>query len=553
MVVGELLWASVRTRPDIAFAVSIMGQQVTKRPKWVCQLGNHVLGFLKHTWDHCLLYPSEVGGHGHDGILQIPRHEGLLEAYTDISFAPNGNRSYQGILVSFAGAPVQWEANRQSFHTLSTAESELMAAIEGMSMTQSVEALLKVMYEERVHEKVLYGDNASTISIIEKPDGPWRTRHLRLRANYLKEKLKNYPEEWKIRHQKGSTLVADLLTKPVTQIATWRRFWKALSFLVSAAHEEVADREKDTTYETDEPIAKGESGGCDCGGEESPTESNNAQDAAVKIAKVGLLLGLVEKIHWNPEHSHVKTILCIVFTVLLSFFIWQWRELSGSLLAKGRNFCRRLQVSLASSLEFDNKNQEKKEQEEQKKRVRENEPTPEEGRNVKEEKQRKDETPIEKPRDEGFFGKSPKVKGGVLEGAVDRRVVRPATIVIMLMLWLTQKSCLETQCPCRMVPVTTAPRAALPIRVLSGRLQWRMWRRTSSLRRWEWLLTCVLVTIKRLKGYQNFGMKNDLKVPLGTTRMNGWTAGWIVDGLFGPTGRKEFDGSIRYIRGIRFM
>ena len=371
MVVGELLWASVRTRPDIAFAVSIMGQQVTKRPKWVCQLGNHVLGFLKHTWDHCLLYPSEVGGHGHDGILQIPRHEALLEAYTDISFAPNGNRSYQGILVFFAGAPVQWEANRQSFHTLSTAESELMAAIEGMSMTQSVEALLKVMYEERVHEKVLYGDNASTISIIEKPDGPWRTRHLRLRANYLKEKLKNYPDEWKIRHQKGSTLVADLLTKPVTQMATWRRFWKALSFLVSAAHEEVVDSEKETTYETDGPETKGDSGGCNCVGEELPTESSNAQDAAVKIAKVGLLLGLVEKIPWNPEHSHVKTILCIVFTVLLSFFIWQWRELSESLLAKGRNFCRKLQVSLVSLLEFDNKNQEKKEQEERQKRVRE--------------------------------------------------------------------------------------------------------------------------------------------------------------------------------------
>ena len=426
MVVGELLWASVRTRPDIAFAVSIMGQQVTKRPKWVCQLGNHVLGFLKHTWDHCLLYPSEVGGHGHDGILQIPRHEALLEAYTDISFAPNGNRSYQGILVFFAGAPVQWEANRQSFHTLSTAESELMAAIEGMSMTQSVEALLKVMYEERVHEKVLYGDNASTISIT---DGPWRTRHLRLRANYLKEKLKNYPEEWKIRHEKGSTLVADLLTKPVTQMATWRRFWKALSFLVSAAHE-VVDSEKDTTYETDGPETKGDSGGCNCVGEELPTESRNAQDTAVKIAKVGLLLGLVEKIPWNPEHSHVKTILCIVFTVLLSFFIWQWRELSESLLAKGRNFCRKLQVSLVSSLEFDNKNQEKKEQEERQKRVRENEPTPIEGRNAKEdveEKLRKDETPIENPRDEGFFGNSSKVRGGVLEGAVDRRVVRPAT------------------------------------------------------------------------------------------------------------------------------
>ena len=43
-ITGELLWAAGRTRPDISFVVSIMGQQVTKRPKWVMQLGEHVLG-----------------------------------------------------------------------------------------------------------------------------------------------------------------------------------------------------------------------------------------------------------------------------------------------------------------------------------------------------------------------------------------------------------------------------------------------------------------------------------------------------------------------------
>ncbi len=64
MVTGELLWTAVRARPDMSFAVSIMGQQVIKRPKWACQLGNHVLGFLKSSWDHCLRYSSEVGGHG---------------------------------------------------------------------------------------------------------------------------------------------------------------------------------------------------------------------------------------------------------------------------------------------------------------------------------------------------------------------------------------------------------------------------------------------------------------------------------------------------------
>ena len=395
MVTGELLWAAVRSRPDISFSVSVMGQQVTKRPQWVCQLGKHVLGFLKSTWDHCLLYSSEVGGHGHDGILQIPRHEALIETYTDISFAPHGNRSYQGVLVFFAGAPVQWEANRQSFCTLSTAESELMATIEGMTMAQSVETLLQVMYQSRVHEKVLYCDNASAISILEKPDGPWRTRHLRLRANYLKEKLRHQPEEWKIRHQKGSTLVADLLTKPITQVAVWRRFWKSLSFLVSPKHEEVLNDEKGNNYETDGFATDiYDDAGNNANEEVSENKSTGEvfHETTVKIAKVGLLLGLVGKIPWNPEQCHVKIILIVVLTVLLSFFVVQWKKDLENSNDQPREVCRKLCVS--PGMLHGKEEQEKKEGfgEKNGKRVRENEPTP----HIQKEENGNDANPLEK-------------------------------------------------------------------------------------------------------------------------------------------------------------
>ena len=232
MYVGELLWASVRSRPDIAFVVSILGQQVTKRPRWVVQMSQHVLGYLLGTSEHCLHYKAEVNGYGPESNLQIPRHKGLIEAFSDISFAPNGNRSYQGIVVTYAGSPIQWEASRQAFHTMSTAESELVAALEATTMTQSVEALLQSMYPEVVFEKVLYGDNQSALSIIEKPDGPWRTRHLRLRANVLKEKMRNEALKWCVRYQKGTDLIADLLTKPICQLGSWVRFRVFMDFYV---------------------------------------------------------------------------------------------------------------------------------------------------------------------------------------------------------------------------------------------------------------------------------------------------------------------------------
>ena len=43
-IVGELLWLSCRTRPDLSFGVSWMGRMVTRAPRRVCRYGEHMLG-----------------------------------------------------------------------------------------------------------------------------------------------------------------------------------------------------------------------------------------------------------------------------------------------------------------------------------------------------------------------------------------------------------------------------------------------------------------------------------------------------------------------------
>ena len=228
---GELLWLSIRTRPDIAFSVGQMGRQATRNPTWACELGYHVLEFLAGSPNVGLVYGSCLGDHGAEEQLGIPRHETLIEAFSDVSFAPQGGRSLQGVLACVAGAPVQWESNRQPFPTLSTAESELMGYCEAMTMLQSIEALMVAIVgvdDGSGFEKVILGDNQSAIQIVQKPDGPWRTRHLRLRATCLKHKLSSVEGSWKLRYVKGTELVADLLTKPITQVSTWRKFWDFL-------------------------------------------------------------------------------------------------------------------------------------------------------------------------------------------------------------------------------------------------------------------------------------------------------------------------------------
>lgn len=68
-LVGELLWASARTRPDIAFATGLLDRLAHRRPNYVNTLGEHLLKYLQGTTDYGLNYqPGDDTDYG-DGQL----------------------------------------------------------------------------------------------------------------------------------------------------------------------------------------------------------------------------------------------------------------------------------------------------------------------------------------------------------------------------------------------------------------------------------------------------------------------------------------------------
>jgi len=69
---------------------------------------------------------------------------------------------------------------------------------------------------------VLYGDSQSGIQVVLNPNGPSRSRHLRLGSRALHEAVQQ--EVWKLKHMAGVELAADFLTKPSTVGTTWARF-----------------------------------------------------------------------------------------------------------------------------------------------------------------------------------------------------------------------------------------------------------------------------------------------------------------------------------------
>ena len=96
---------------------------------------------------------------------------------------------------------------------------------------------------------MLYGDSTAAVGVASKPDGPWRTRHLRLRCNGLREKVQQ-GGMWAIRHIPGAELVADYLTKPITVRARWSQFYSFMGMTVyKESEEEDRKRDEDATKE----------------------------------------------------------------------------------------------------------------------------------------------------------------------------------------------------------------------------------------------------------------------------------------------------------------
>ena len=193
---GELLWVSQRSRPDLAFVTSLMSTLTTRAPSRVIAIGYKALGYLQRTQTRRLTI-------AYDGTD--------LSLFCDAAYAPESGRA------------IVWRSGRQSVISLSTAESELIALLDGAVATLGVEALLQDVGVE-VSSRTIYTDSTSALAITSG-NGGWRTRHLRIKAGWLQEQLD--AGIMAIKHCAGRIQLADLLTKamPAQRISDLLALW----------------------------------------------------------------------------------------------------------------------------------------------------------------------------------------------------------------------------------------------------------------------------------------------------------------------------------------
>ena len=198
---GELLWLSIRTRPEICYAVNMMAQKMAKWPKEAWSRGLQVLKYLRR-------HPGVMLSYG------IPKEGDLAcaMAMSDASFAPTAERSHQCSMTFLGGSLITWHSTRQPFITQSTCEAELVALCSALSDVEAQLPLYQELLPSTEWKYELLCDNKSAVAICQAPFGSWRSRHLHLRANVIKERLS---QGWTLKHQPGAEMLADIGTKPL--------------------------------------------------------------------------------------------------------------------------------------------------------------------------------------------------------------------------------------------------------------------------------------------------------------------------------------------------
>ncbi|KAL6313697.1 hypothetical protein AAG906_010115 [Vitis piasezkii] len=175
-LVGKLNYLTV-TRPDIAYAVSIVSQFMSAPTVKHWAALEQILCYLKRAPGLGILYSN----HGHAQI----------ECFTDADWAGSkaDRRSTTGFCVFVGGNLVSWKSKKQNVVSRSSAESEYRAMVQATCEIMWLYHLLIEIGIKTPMPAKLGCDNQATIHIASNPVYHERTKHIEVDCHFIREKI----------------------------------------------------------------------------------------------------------------------------------------------------------------------------------------------------------------------------------------------------------------------------------------------------------------------------------------------------------------------------
>ena len=180
-MIGSVMYCMVETRPDIAFAVSVLSRYSSNPNMAHFTAVKRLLRYLKRTAEYSITY----------GIV-APGEELLV--YSDASWGGDSEtrRSTGAYLSTLYGGAITWASKRQATVALSSCEAEYMAqtqaAKEAVWLTQLLKEL-DLKYNLPGKPVTIKADNQGAIALSKDPRFHTRTKHIDIQWHFIREQV----------------------------------------------------------------------------------------------------------------------------------------------------------------------------------------------------------------------------------------------------------------------------------------------------------------------------------------------------------------------------
>ncbi|GJZ29608.1 retrovirus-related pol polyprotein from transposon TNT 1-94 [Tanacetum coccineum] len=176
--VGSLMYLMVCTRPDIAYAVSVVSRYLANPGKNHWEAVKWILKYLRGTANVGLVYGTDRGNHVD------------VTGFVDSDYAkdPDKGRSINGYTFLVQGCVVSWKAMLQHVVALSTTKAEYMALTKAVKEAIWLRGLLEELGVV-LNTVAVNCDNQGAIYLSRNHVFPERTKHINVRYHFINEVL----------------------------------------------------------------------------------------------------------------------------------------------------------------------------------------------------------------------------------------------------------------------------------------------------------------------------------------------------------------------------